>query len=148
MAELATYGSSQARIQIGAATSAYTTPHWIPIPNPSHIYDLHCSLWQHWITRSLIHWRRPGIEPTSSRRYHWVLNPLSHNGNPDFQKFCYDISKCIILCILQQIHSLWISFFLTYVLIFHLYLLLSLASFFTLFLQFEYFPFFFFFLVC
>ena len=30
---------------------------------------------------SLTHWVRPGIEPTSSQRQPWVLNPLSHNGN-------------------------------------------------------------------
>ena len=29
----------------------------------------------------LTHWARPGTELTSSQRQHWVLNPLSHNGN-------------------------------------------------------------------
>ena len=30
---------------------------------------------------SLLHWVRPGIKYTSSRRVCWVLNPLRHNGN-------------------------------------------------------------------
>ena len=30
---------------------------------------------------SLTHWARPGTEPASSCRQHWVLNPLSHNRN-------------------------------------------------------------------
>ena len=32
-------------------------------------------------TRSLIHWERPGIKPTSSWRQCQDLNTLSHNGN-------------------------------------------------------------------
>ena len=32
-------------------------------------------------TGFLIHWVRPGIEPASSWRLRWVLNPLNHNGN-------------------------------------------------------------------
>ena len=50
---------------------------------------------------SLTHWTRPGIEPTSSQRQHWVLNLLSHNGNswvpklltsifPEPQQSCQD----------------------------------------------------------
>ena len=31
--------------------------------------------------RSPTHWTKPGIEPTSSQRLPWVLNPLGHNGN-------------------------------------------------------------------
>ena len=31
--------------------------------------------------RSLTHWGRPGIEPSSSQRLRRVLNPLCHNGN-------------------------------------------------------------------
>ena len=55
-----------------------------PMPEP----------WQQWIqaasgtyatacgnARSLTHWVRPGIEPTSGERQHQVLNPLIHNGN-------------------------------------------------------------------
>ena len=53
-----------------------------PIPQP----------WQHWIwamsvtytaacsnARSLTHWARAGIQPSSSYTLCWVLNPLSHN---------------------------------------------------------------------
>ena len=49
---------------------------------------------QHWIwaasvtypaacsnTGTLTHWVRPGIEPASLQRQHWVLNLLSHNWN-------------------------------------------------------------------
>ena len=35
---------------------------------------------------------RPGIEFTSSQRQHWVLNPLSHNGNSAASSF-YSISS-------------------------------------------------------
>ena len=51
-------------------------------------------LWQHWIwttsvtytaacsnARSLTHWVRPGLQPASLQRLHWVLNAQSHNGN-------------------------------------------------------------------
>ena len=31
--------------------------------------------------RTITHWPRPGIEPTSSQKQHWVLNLLSHSGN-------------------------------------------------------------------
>ena len=55
------YGSSQARSQIkdeaGSYAAAYSN------------------------TRSLIHWARPGIEPTSSQRQHGVLSPLIQNKN-------------------------------------------------------------------
>ena len=37
--------------------------------------------------RSLTHWARPGIEPTSSWALCWVLNPLSHSGNSWFAQF-------------------------------------------------------------
>ena len=49
---------------------------------------------QHWVwaisvnytaacsnAESLTHWMRPGIEPASSWRQHWVFNPLSHSRN-------------------------------------------------------------------
>ena len=36
---------------------------------------------------SLTHWPRPGIEPGSSRRLHWVLNPLSYNGKSNLCTF-------------------------------------------------------------
>ena len=32
-------------------------------------------------TRFLTHWARPGVEPASSQRQHWALNPLRHNMN-------------------------------------------------------------------
>ena len=55
------YGSSRARGRTGVAAEAYAAS---------------CSN-----TRSLNHWARPGIEPVSSRRQHWVLNPLNHYKN-------------------------------------------------------------------
>ena len=33
----------------------------------------------------LTHWARPEIKPTSSQRQLWVLNPLKHNRNLDFE---------------------------------------------------------------
>ena len=54
----------------------YTTA--TAMPDPSPVCNLHCNLRQH---RSLTHWARPGIEPTSSQTLYQVLNPLSHNGN-------------------------------------------------------------------
>ena len=49
---------------------------------------------QHWIqatsatfvtacsnARSLTHWTKPALKPTSSQRQCWVLNPLRHNRN-------------------------------------------------------------------
>ena len=70
------YGSSQTRDWIGAAASAYAIA--TATPNLSHICDLCHSLQQH---RSLTHWVRPGIEPTSSQRQCWVLNLPNHNRN-------------------------------------------------------------------
>ena len=57
-------GSSQARgwIRATAADLLHSTAMW----DPSHILGLHHSSWQCW---SLIHWTRPGIEPTSL----WIL---------------------------------------------------------------------------
>ena len=50
-----------------------------PVPQPQ----------QYWVwaaytpayTRSLTHWARPGIKPTSSQRPRQVLHPLSYNRN-------------------------------------------------------------------
>ena len=55
---------------------AYNTA--TPIQYPSHICNLHCSLWQHQILISLIKVRDPTciLMETSL-----VLNLLSHNGN-------------------------------------------------------------------
>ena len=38
-------------------------------------------------TRSLAHWARPEIEPTSSQKQCWVLNPLSHSRNSHLGQF-------------------------------------------------------------
>ena len=46
------------------------------ITDLSRICDLCHSLWQ---TRSLTHWPRPGIKPTSSWTLFWVFNYLSYN---------------------------------------------------------------------
>ena len=42
--------------------------------------------------RSLIHWARRGIKPTSSRTLYWVPNPLSHISNSHI------IYSCVVLC--------------------------------------------------
>ena len=62
--------------------------------NWSHSWELRHSHQQHRIqstsatcavacsnTGYLTHWARPGITPASSRRQHWVLNPLSLSEN-------------------------------------------------------------------
>ena len=61
----------ESQLQLQAYATATT-------PDPSCICDLPCSLWQCWI---LTKWASPGIKPASSQRQHWVLKPLSHNGN-------------------------------------------------------------------
>ena len=58
------YGSSWAKGRIGGTAEVYNTA--TEIPDPGCICDQHHSLWQ---CRSLIHWVKPGIKPTSS----WVL---------------------------------------------------------------------------
>ena len=50
-AEPAAYGSSQARVKLELQLPAYTTA--IEAQDPSHVYDLHHSSWQHWILNSL-----------------------------------------------------------------------------------------------
>ena len=72
-----TYGSSQARSQIGAAAEPYATAIATATLNLSSICELHHSLWQHWILNPL----RRGMEHTSSLTLCWVLNLLSHSGN-------------------------------------------------------------------
>ena len=62
MATSVAHGSSPARGRIRA--EAPSLPH------------------SHSNTGSLIHWTRLGMEPTSSERWHQVLNLLSHDGNP------------------------------------------------------------------
>ena len=76
MAPTESYGSSQARCQIGVAAAAYTLA--TSMSDPSCICDLHLACSN---TGSLTHWARPGIEPTSSQVQHQLFNPLSHNRN-------------------------------------------------------------------
>ena len=82
MATPVTYGSSQARGQNGAATVVYSAGWHHQIPTTSATYITAYSN-----TRSLSHWARPGIKPTSSWIPCQVLNPLSHNGNSLFAYF-------------------------------------------------------------
>ena len=71
------YGSSQKRGQIGAAAASLHHSHSNNRSEPYLWPTTTCSN-----TGSLTHWVRPGIQPTSSWRPHWVLiNPLSHSGN-------------------------------------------------------------------
>ena len=48
------------------------------MPDPSCTFDLHCSLWQHWILNPLSETRDQNqvFKDTT-----WVRNLLSHNGN-------------------------------------------------------------------
>ena len=62
------YGGSRARSRTRAAAVAYST-----------VSLTLATAWGN--TTSLTHWAGPGIEPTSSQRQCWVLNPLSHNRN-------------------------------------------------------------------
>ena len=60
----AAYGSSQARVWIGAAAAGLYHSH--RNSELRHIFDLHCSLPR---ARCLTYWERPGIKPTSP----WIL---------------------------------------------------------------------------
>ena len=57
------------------------------MPDSSHVYNLHCTSWQHWILNPL---------SKASDGTHvlmvtsWVLNPLSHGGNPSVCSFTAD----------------------------------------------------------
>ena len=76
------YRSSQARVQVGAATEAYTTA--TATPDLSCICDLCCGLWQLQIINPLIEardWTCILLDTS------WVLNQLSHNGNTLFAFF-------------------------------------------------------------
>ena len=54
----------------------YTTA--TAMPDPSHIFDLGRSLWQHWVLNPLVEAKdRTHILMDTGQ----VLNPLSHNGN-------------------------------------------------------------------
>ena len=61
MAAPVVYGSSRARGGIVATVEAYVTA--TPVPGPSCIWELSCSLWQCWILNLL---SKAGIEPASS----------------------------------------------------------------------------------
>ena len=54
--------------------------------------------------RFLIYWERPGIQPATSWRLCWVLNPLSHNGNSGF-----NTSKLIYSLILLSSSSIFMA---------------------------------------
>ena len=73
----AAYGSSQARVWIGAAAARLQQSHsQHQIQATSATYMAACDN-----ARSLTHYERPGIEPTSLQRQRPVLNPMSHNRN-------------------------------------------------------------------
>ena len=55
------------------------------LPYSSFICKLCYSLQQCWI---LNHWARPGMEPSSSWRPHWVLNPVNRNRNSFMWQTC------------------------------------------------------------
>ena len=52
-------------------------------------------------TRSLTHWVRPGIEPTSSQIRCWLFNLLSHNCNSHVLMFLIHNPILINYCFLQ-----------------------------------------------
>ena len=76
MAEPAAYESSQARVWIWAAATTYATATATLNPSISVTYNAAYSN-----AGFLTQWARPRIDPASSQRQPWVLNPLSHNGN-------------------------------------------------------------------
>ena len=71
-------------VKLELQLQAYTTA--TAMPDSCHIFHI----FQKFVnytpaygnTRSLTHWARPEIKPTSSFRLCQVLNPLNHNGNP------------------------------------------------------------------
>ena len=71
------HGHSQARGWIGAAAAAYTTT--VATMDPSHIFKLHCSSWQHGILNPLSRAR-------DWTRISWILVGFlacwATNGNP------------------------------------------------------------------
>ena len=46
--------------------------------------------------RSLIHWARPGIKPTSSQTLYQALNLLSHNGNSTIREFNSQVNATFV----------------------------------------------------
>ena len=76
MATPVAYGGSQARGQTELQLLAYTHPEQDQIQATSATYAAAYSS-----TRSLTHWAKPAIKPTSSWILGRVLNSLSHNSN-------------------------------------------------------------------
>ena len=76
------YGGYQAGVKMELQQPAYTTA----TLDPSHIYDLCCSLRQHQILNTLTKARD---RTQSSQTLCQVLNLLSHNGN---STFIYDLT--------------------------------------------------------
>ena len=86
MAKPAAYGSSWVR-DSDWSCSLRPTPqpqqHWIQAA-----FATYTSAWGN--VGCLTHWVRPGIEPTSSQRLCWGLNPLNHKGNsPELISFSF-----------------------------------------------------------
>ena len=119
MAALVTYGSSHARGRIRAAAEAYAPA--TVMPDLSYV-DVGHSVPQHQILNP---WARPGIEPPSSQRQHWVLNLLNHNRISLMWTFCrcllsgwgssllfllsvlpndFGFCQMIFQCLLRQLH--------------------------------------------
>ena len=63
-------------VELGPQPPAHATA--TAMPDPSHICDLHCSLWRHQILNPL---SKARDQSTSSQRQRWLLNLLSHNRN-------------------------------------------------------------------
>ena len=67
------YGTSQARGPIRATAAGLTTA--TATPDPSHVFDLHHSSWQHWILNPLSEARDQTyiLMDTSQVRYRWAM---------------------------------------------------------------------------
>ena len=79
----------KSELQLQTYTTAMATP------DPSRLWDLRRSLWQHWILNPLM---EPEIKPTSSWNIMSVLNLLSHYRNPRGSYFTH-------LCLIFLIHK-------------------------------------------
>ena len=77
MAAPAAYGSSWARGWTGVAAATYTIA--LATMDPSHICDLCCSLWQHWVLNS---WVMSRIEPASLQTLVGFLTHWGTAGTP------------------------------------------------------------------
>ena len=92
MAAPASHLSSQAMGRIRAADAGLH--HSYSNVDRSHICNLHHSSWQRCGKRSLTHWARPRIKPTSSQTLYWILNLLSHS-----------INSCVLFLTLRTFRS-------------------------------------------